>query len=235
MLTPAHASAQLLIAAAADLSTLEQPLTAAFHEKSGATARFSFASSGALARQIENGAPFDVFLSANEQFVNELAKAGLLDPSTVRIYAHGRLGLWSKDGRIRRLTDLLDARVVHVAIPNPKLAPYGAAARELLERQGLWKQIEPKVVYGENVRQALQFAETGNAEAVITSWTLLSGKDAVQLPQDHAPIKQSGGVIAASAHAKLARLFLDFLTSPEGRAILNSHGLANSDIIPPKR
>lgn len=219
-------AADLLVAAASDLTTLQQPLVQLAKAEYGGNVRFTFASSGTLARQIENGAPFDVFLSANKMYVDELARSGKLEAATVRVYAVGRLGLWSRDGSIRDLKQLGEPGVKHLALANPAFAPYGAAAKELLTRRGMWPAIESKVVYGENVKQALQFAESGNADAVITSWSLLYDRtNAMLLPADHAPIEQAGGVVSTSGDRKAARQFLDMLTGPRGRKLLESHGL----------
>jgi molybdate transport system substrate-binding protein len=198
-----------------------------FREVSGQRVRFTLGASGMLARQIEQGAPYDVFLSANERFVDELLKAGRLEAGSVRVYALGRLGLWSKSGAIREVDQLRGAGVLHVALANPAHAPYGAAAKEFFERRGLWTALERKIVYGENVRQALQFAESGNAEAVITAWSLVFDRGGVLLPGDeHAPIRQSGGVVARRPQPAAARRFLEFLGSERGRRILETHGFS---------
>ncbi len=183
-----------------------------------------------LARQIEQGAPFDVFLSANQKFVDDLDAAGRLTPGTKRLYAYGRLGLWSKSGTVKNLSGLRGARVLHLALPNPAHAPYGVAARQALENQGLWKPLEPKVVYAENVRQAFEYAESGNADAVITAWTLLHNRGGILLPDAwHQPIGQAGAAVAGSRDPAGAKRFLDFLGSAEGRKLLEEHGLT-----PPK-
>ena len=212
-------SADLLIAAASDLAPLAPKLEKAYKEK----IRFTLASSGSLKQQIENGAPFDVFLSANEQYVKDLAAAGQVTDST--IYAIGRIALWSPNGAAKSLADLKKPSVIHVAIPNPQHAPYGVAARQALESQGVWKDVEPKIVYGENVRQAMQFVESGNAEAVITSWTLLIGKGTLLPAEWHAPIRQTGAVVKSSAQPDASKRFLKFLLSPEAQKILNDGGL----------
>lgn len=218
-------AADLLVGAASDLGPITEKLAPAASQALGARVRFTLASSGALAQQVANAAPFDVFLSANESYVTDAIQKGYLDPSTVLAYAYGRIALWSKSGRIRSLEDLRKPDVVHVAIANPEHAPYGIAARQALENRKLWRAVEPKLVYGENVAQALQFAESGNAEAVITSWTLLKGRG-ILLPQEwHAPIRQTGGVLKSSSQPGAARKFLSFLTSPEGRKILSEGGL----------
>src|ERR1700689_576427 len=197
-------AADLIIAAASDLAPLAPKLERACKEK----IRFTLASSGSLKQQIENGAPFDVFLSANEQYVKDLAAAGLVTDST--IYAIGRIAMWSPNGSVASLGDLRKTSVTHLSIPNPQHAPYGVAAREALQSQGVWKDVEPKIVYGENVRQALQFAESGNVEAVITSWTLLIGKGKLLPAEWHAPIRQTAAVVESSKQPDAARRFLKF-------------------------
>src|SRR5215471_222567 len=223
-LLPAY-SADLIVGAASDLGPLSGKLAAAASKPVGVPIRFTLASSGELAQQIANGAPFDVLLSASESYVSDAAKKGLIDPSTVLVYAYGRVAVWSKTGSVRSLDDLRKASVLHIAIPDPQHAPYGIAAREALEKSGLWKTIEPKIVYGENVRQALQFAESGNADAVITSWTLLRGRGTLVPQELHAPIRQTGGVVKSSPQPDAARTFLKFLTSSEGKKILMDDGL----------
>jgi molybdate transport system substrate-binding protein len=218
-------AADLLVGAASDLGPITEKLAPAASQALGTRVRFTLASSGALAQQVANAAPFDVFLSANESYVSDAVKKGYLDPSTVVVYAYGRIALWSKSGSIRSIEDLGKTEVLHVAIANPEHAPYGIAARQALENRKLWRAVEPKLVYGENVAQALQFAESGNAEAVITSWTLLKGRS-ILLPQEwHAPIRQTGGVLKSSSQPDAARRFLKFLTSPEGKKILSEGGL----------
>jgi molybdate transport system substrate-binding protein len=214
-------AADLVVAAASDLT----PLTASLKKAFGPV-EFTMGSSGTLAKQIENGAPFDVFLSANDQYVKELATSGHLDPATVIVYATGRIAVWSKDGSVRSIEDLKKPQVKYIALPNPEHAPYGVAARKALETRGLWKDIQPKIVYGENVSQALQFAESGNADAVITSWTLLKGRGILLPAEWHDPIRQAGGVVKTSQQQAAARQFLKFLAGPEGRKILEGGGLS---------
>src|ERR1700683_876980 len=121
----------LLIAAASDLAPIAPKLERAYREK----IRFTLASRGSLKQQIENGAPFDVFLSASEQYVQALG--GLVTDATV--YATGRIALWSPNGSVTSFADLKKSTVIHLSIPNPQFAPYGVAAREALESQGVWK------------------------------------------------------------------------------------------------
>ncbi len=214
---------EILIAAAADLSNLAEPLQAGFP---AAKLTFSFGSSGMLARQIENGAPFDVFLSANEAYVMPLVQKGRINAEDVQIYAVGRLGLWSKSGAVRSVEDLGKFAKVTVAIANPQHAPYGLAARQALEKTGWWAKLEPGIVYAENVRQALQFAESGNADVTVTAWSMVHDKGGHLLDGAlHAPIRQVGAELRRTKQRKLARQFMEYLTSPAGRKVLSDGGL----------
>ncbi len=171
------------------------------------------------------GAPYDLFLSADEARVKELAASGALIKDSVVRYAYGRLALWSKGGRAGSLSDLLSAAILHIAIANPTHAPYGAAARQALEKSGLWTQLAAKIVYGESVRQAMQYVESGNVEAAIVAWPLVSDRGGVLLPARlHDPIRQTGGIVKTSKNPVAAHRFLEFLLSPEGRRLLESHG-----------
>ena len=222
---------EVRIAAASDLAAVQKRLVEAYaglaeRQRGNAKARvqFTFGSSGILAKQIENGAPFDLYLSANEKYVDELARKGKIEGFSVRVYALGQLGLWSADGKVQGLGDLEKAEVRRIAMANPLHAPYGVAAREVLER--FWPKVEPKIVYGENVRQALQYAESGNAQAVLTAWPLLQGRPgAVRIPAAaHQPLRQAGGVVTASKNKAAAQGFLDFLSKGPGGRILVEAG-----------
>ncbi len=220
------AHAEILVAAASDLSRLEAPLTEGFLKATGVRLRLSLGSSGMLARQIQNGAPFDVFLSANESYVQQLVETGHIREDSVRVYAVGRLALWSRSGSVKELGSLVDPGLRHLAIANPAHAPYGLAARQLLEHQGLWDRLAGKIVYGENVRQAMQFADIGNAEAAIIAWTLVFDRGGILLPErGHAPLVQAGGVVRSSAQPELAARFLAWLLSAEGQKLLTGYGL----------
>lgn len=218
----------LLVAAASDLAPLASSLTDGFLKASGHSLRFSFGSSGLLAEQIRNGAPFDVYLSANQQLVSELAESGQIRKDSVKTYAIGRIGLWSASGKVTRLEDLARADLRHIAIPNPRHAPYGVAAEEVLRRAGLMDQVRPKLVYGENVRQALEFAQSGNAGAVLTAWTLLNDRGGILIPERlHNPVRQAGGVTSSSKQAAAAEQFLRYLTSAAGQAVLMKFGFSS--------
>jgi molybdate transport system substrate-binding protein len=216
----------LTVAAASDLSAIG-PTLASYFEKENQNVRVRFVNgaSAMLAQQIENGAPFDVFLSANAQFVDQLAAKGKLDPATVRSYATGRLAVLWRDKKSHPLSYLADDSIHFLALPNPKLAPYGVAAEQALQHAGAWSAAKPKVVYGENVRQTLQLFDSGNADAVITADSLLQGRGAEPIPQDwHAPIIQKGGTVAASKQQTAGKTFLDWLIGPSGQAIFAKYG-----------
>ncbi|HEY3744428.1 MAG TPA: molybdate ABC transporter substrate-binding protein [Bryobacteraceae bacterium] len=228
--------AELRIAAAADLAQVEPALGAAFTQNSGIKIVWVTGASGLLAKQAENGAPFDVFLSASENYVNEvISHDGAGVKETAVVYATGHVGLWrppgshAPAGSIHSLQDLLKPEVQHISIANPAHAPYGMAAKEALESQGLWPKIEAKLVYGENVRQALQFGESGNVDAVLTAWALVRAQpEAVELAPEgvYHPLRQAGAVLKNSQDQKAAREFMKFLLGPVAQGILRNDGFA---------
>jgi molybdate transport system substrate-binding protein len=142
------------------------------------------------------------------------------------------LAIYSKSGAVRNLADL--AKADRLAIANPVHAPYGLAARQVLEGRGLWDQMRARIVYAENIRQTLQFAESGNVDAALVAWSLVVGRPGAVLLDDklHAPIRQAGGIVAASRRRDRARALLDFLTGPEGRRLLERNGFSPPD--PPR-
>lgn len=208
------------------MALLEPALRQAFLKEANVSLRFSFAASGALTRQIENGAPFDIFLPASDRYAQEAVKAGKADGATTRVFAQGRLAIWSKSGKARSYKDLAKPEIAKVAIANPEVAPYGLAAWQALESQQLWRIVSPKLVRGENVRQAFQFAESGNVDAALVSWTLAHDKGGVLLPDNaHQPIRHTAVVLTGSRQSALARRFIQFLLSPTGQQVLRQHGL----------
>lgn len=208
------AAEPLIVAAASDL----QPLGQLLSQYRPSRVRFVFGSSGVLARQVVAGAPFDVFLSADERRVRELESAGKVE--AVVIYTEGRLAIWSKHYPAD-LAALVNPGIRHIAIANPQHAPFGLAAKEALERAGLWDRLKPKIVYGENVRQAFQFAESGNADSAIVSWTLVRDRGGKLIPKElYSPIRQAGGVVRGRPRIEEARKYLKWLTEGEGAAIL---------------
>jgi len=218
----------LTVAAASDLTNLEPGLLASFHKTAPAIrVRFVTSASAVLAQQIENGAPYDVFLSANAQFVDRLTATRKIEPTSVVTYAIGRVGVLWRDGKSHEISDLKADWVRFAAMPNPKLAPYGVAAEQALRHAGLWEFVRKKVVYGENVRQTLQLFDSGNADAVLTSDSLLQGRHPDLIPADwHSPITQKAGIVTDTPHPAAAREFVRYLTTLAAQAVFARYGFS---------
>jgi molybdate transport system substrate-binding protein len=235
---PSAAVAPLRVAAAADLSEAFGEVGEAFEKQTGRKVSFTFGASGLLAKQIAEGAPYDLFAAANLSFVDDAIQAGACDAATKAIYAEGRLALWTKadaGAPVASLSELTHADVVHVSIANPDHAPYGKAAKQALERSGLWGALEKKLVYGENVQQAFQFAQSGNADAAIIAQSLatVSGGHASPIdPSLHDPLRQ--GIVVChggpgSRNALDAQKLEALVLSNDGRAILRRYGFSFSE------
>jgi molybdate transport system substrate-binding protein len=220
------------VAAASDLQGVLPILIDRFTAVSGIRVTPVIGASGQLAQQIRQGAPFDVFLSANLKFVRDLAQGDLIEPETVRAYARGRLVLVinrESGDMVEGLADLARPEVTRVAIANPEVAPYGLAARQALQKAGLWENLKPKLVQAETVRQALQYVQLGNAEAGLVAHSVASVPEvrSLEVAADlHEPILQGLGVIARSGHGEAARRFTQFLLDGEGQRLLAAHGFA---------
>ncbi len=219
----------LRIAAAADLAGAFTEAGAAFQRRTGRHVVFSFGSSGLLAKQIDEGAPFDAFAAANTAYVDEVVRAGRCRADSRALYGRGQLVIWwRRDSPVvapRSLEDLADARFRRVAIANPQHAPYGIAAQQALAAAGILDGLRPRLVFGENVQQALQFAQSGNAEVAIVAGSLAESAGGRTLPvpaERHAPLDQA--LVACGPRAAEGRRFDDFVLSDEGRAILRRHG-----------
>lgn len=220
------------IAAAADLAPCIDRLNAA----SGIGATATIGASGSFYAQIRNGAPYDVFLSADTAYPRALAEAGQADPASLFVYAHGRLALWAAapgirvDGGLRLLTD---PSIRRIAIANPEVAPYGKAAKAALQRAGLWEQLQGKLVFGENIAQTMQFVESGNAQVGLVSSAHLAGRQAGwMLPADSYPPIEQGAILTRRGGADpRAAAYLRFMRSDAARAVLADCGF----ILPPGR
>lgn len=227
---PAGSEEKLLVAAAADLIPAFKELGASFEQATGTKVTFTFSSTGILARQIENGAPVDLFAAANISFVDGLEKKGLIIADTKAIYARGRITLWiaaTNKAEISKLEDLAHPAVEKVSIANPDHAPYGTAAQEALQSLGIWNTVQPKCVYGDNVRQALQYAERGevNAAVVALSLSMQTKGNWILIPQElHQPLDQALAVIKGAKHEKEARQFALFINGPQGRPTMRKYG-----------
>jgi len=226
---------EVTVAAASDLTPAFEEVGREFQAAQNIKVVFNFGSSDMLARQIENGAPIDLFASANVDYVNQLEQKGLIVPDTKKLYARGRITLWTlKDGpvQIDKITDLTRPEVKRVAIANPEHAPYGMAARDALEQSGVWEAVKPKLVYGENIRQTLQYAQTGNVEVAIVALSLSMQSDGrwVLVPEElHKPLDQGLAVIKGAKDERAAREFIDFILGPQGQAIMGKYGFTLPD------
>jgi molybdate transport system substrate-binding protein len=222
----------LRVAAAADLAHAFAELGPAFSAQSSTPIelKLSFGATGLLARQIKQGAPFDLFLAANISYVEQVVKAGACDAASVASYARGRLVIWVKGagGAELTLAALSDARFKRIAIANPEHAPYGKAAREALTDAGVWSGVSQRMVYGENVQQAFELAQSGNADVAIVGLSLAigaaQGSWAMVDEASHAPIEQALVVCKHGTNAAGARRLKAFIEGPAGRAILRKSG-----------
>jgi molybdate transport system substrate-binding protein len=219
----------LAVAAASDLRPAFTELGERFERRTGARVTFSFGSSGQLAQQLVNGAPFDLFASASVGYVDDVLAAGRGDAATKQTYAFGRLVVWSRDRELA-LADLADPALRTVAIANPEHAPYGRAAREALQRAGAWEAVEPKLVLGENISDTLRLARSGNADAAVVALSLaLAAVDGRHTPipeRLHDRIEQALVVAAEGERADLARRFAAFVAGDEARPVMRRYGFA---------
>jgi molybdate transport system substrate-binding protein len=223
---------ELIVAAASDLTSAFEEIGREFEADHKTKVVFVFGSTGMLTRQIENGAPMDLFAAANVAYVEQLEQKGLIVPGTKAIYARGRITMWTRGDSallIRTISDLVSPEVRRIAIANPDHAPYGLAAQQALQSAGIWDTVKPKLVYGDNIRQTLQYAETGNVEVAIVSLSLgREGKGrSTLIPEElHQPIDQGLAVIKTTRNEQASRDFASFVTGARGREILEKYGFA---------
>lgn len=223
---------QITVAAASDLVPAFEEMARAFQSETGIRVVYSFGSTGMLTQQITNGAPMDLFAAAHISYIEQLEKLNLIISDTKTIYAVGRITLWTtKDAPFKpqKIQDLTRPEVERIAIANPDHAPYGMAARQALESAGIWEAVKPKLIYADNIRQAMQFGETGNVDVAIValSLSLTSNGHWVEIPQDlHKPIEQGLAVIKSTTHEPEARRFAAFISSPTGQNIMRKYGFA---------
>ncbi|MBM2826947.1 MAG: putative transporter substrate binding protein [Dehalococcoidia bacterium] len=221
---------ELLVAAAANLQPAFAELADKYGQNTGVKITVTYGSSGTLATQIANGAPIDLFASASQKFIDDLKGKGLITEGSDRPFAVGRLVLAtnSRSGlQVKELQDILRPEVKKIAIANPQVAPFGAAAREALSRAGLWENIQDKVVYSENVGQALQYLMTGNVEGSFISLPDANVPGVSYLLVDQAlysPIIQSMAIIRGTRHEAEAKAFESYILGPEGVAALKKYG-----------
>ena len=236
LLVPARAET-LMVAAAADLTYCLAELDQAFQaQHADVEVRLSTGSSGNFFAQIQNGAPFDVFLSADLHYPEELIKAGDAVGPSLFVYGSGTLVLWTNKPQTvdvtRGLDALRDARAVQkVAIANPEHAPYGRAAKAALQKAGLWDEIQPRLVVGENIAQTLQYVETQNADVGLVALALLrsprlsgTGKYAEVDDRLYPPLNQGAVITRHGAGNAAAQVYIEFLRSTAARALFDKYG-----------
>ena len=223
------------VAAAADLKFAMTELASQFEKQSGAKLDVTYGSSGNFLTQIQNGAPFDLFFSADSEYPKKLEAAGLAEPGTLREYAVGHIVIWTPrdsgiDAAKAGWQSLLDQRVKKIAIANPDHAPYGRAAMAALKTAGIYEQVKGQLVYGENISQAAEFVQSGNAQTGIIALSLavspaMKNGNKWEIPADsYPPIKQAVVMLKVSKNKDAARRFLDFVSGPQGHEIWQRFG-----------
>ena len=223
---------EVTVAAASDLTASFEEIGREFEATDKIKVVFVFGSTGMLMRQIENGAPMDLFAAANVAYIDQLEQKGLIIPDTKAIYARGRITLWTTAEsplRVESVADLARPEIRRIAIANPDHAPYGLAAKQALESAGVWETVKPKLVYADNIRQTLQYAETGNVDVSIVALSLSQqskGRWTLVPEQLHQPIDQGLAVMKSTHNEQAARAFASFVTGPRGKEILGKYGFA---------
>ncbi|RKJ94499.1 molybdate ABC transporter substrate-binding protein [Alicycliphilus denitrificans] len=232
VLPGAHAG-EVSVAVAANFTAPMQKIAAQFEQDTGHKAVLSFGATGKFYAQIKNGAPFGILLAADDTTPEKIAREGLGDGATRFTYAIGQLVLWSKqpgyvdaEGKVLQKTDWQ-----HIAIANPKLAPYGLAAMQTLDKLGLTAQVQPRVVTGENIGQTYQFAASGNAQLgfvalsqVMEDGRLREGSAWVVPGNLHEPIRQDAIVLKPGQGSEAAAALMQYLRGDKARAVIKSYG-----------
>lgn len=228
---------EITIAAAADLNFAFKELVVEFEKKTGNTVKLSLGSSGNFFAQLSNGAPFDLFFSADIGYPKKLEEAGLAEPGTLYRYAVGRIVVWVPKGSpidvgVLGMKALQHPSVIKIAIANPKHAPYGRAAVAAMEHFKVYDTVKDKLVLGENISQTAQFVQTGGADIGIIALSLAMAPAVKEtglfweVPPEAYPRLEQGAVIMRTAKdPKTARAFLDYVRGPEGRGVFAHYGL----------
>ena len=226
-----------IVAAAASLNSVLPEIAQRFAAEKGSTVEIVFGASGALTRQIQDGAPFEMFLAADEEFPAKLTAAGLTRDAGV-VYATGRLVVFAPtgspltvDGQLQGLAALVNERKLgRFAIANPDVAPYGRAAEAVLRKRGLWDAVRPNLVLGDSIAQAAQFASTGNSDGGLLAYSLVlapgfgeRGRYAIVPDEDYPPLRQR--MVLLKRAGAVASRFNEYLRGAEARAIFTRHGL----------
>ncbi|MFO8041393.1 MAG: molybdate ABC transporter substrate-binding protein [Sodalinema sp.] len=228
-------SVTITVSAASDLKDVFPKIGQLWEQETGHQVVFNLGSTGQLAQQIARGAPVDLFAAANRQFVEDLDQEGLVFRETKALYGVGRITLWQREEgslEINQLEDLLKPEVTRVAIANPNHAPYGTAAREALQTAGIWEELQPKLILGENISQTQQYAMTGNVDVAIAALSISVEKPGqwVLLPESlHNPLEQMLAVPKNAPHPELAKEFAAFVNGDKGRPLMERYGFVLPD------
>jgi molybdate transport system substrate-binding protein len=224
-------SPRLTVAVAANAVAPMQELASQFERSQHIHVAISSGATGLLARQLREGAPFDLFVSADTATVKQLAVEGLVTSSSIRSYARGKLILWVNNpirDRIQTVQDLADTTIpLRLAIANPETAPYGAAARQVLQHLGIWTRVQPALVIGENVSNTFQLARTGNVDACFVARSVAAAKEEGIVPvPDHlyTRVEQALGVCTRSSQPQAAQQFAIFVTNAQSAAVWRLYG-----------
>jgi len=235
---PREAGAEeITVAAAADLTFAFKDVAEKFQEKTGTRVTLSLGSSGNFFSQIQNGAPFDLFFSADIGYAQKLQAAGLIEPGSLTEYAIGRIVLWAPIASPidvgAGLNGLKNPAIKKIAIANPEHAPYGRAAVAALKHAALYDAVKRKLVLGENISQTAQFVQSGNADIGIIALSLAmapamisKGKYLAIPVDDYPPIEQAAVILKSSHKKELARKFLAFVKTPEIGTLMERYGFA---------
>lgn len=227
---------EVLVAAASDLNFAFKEIVAQFERQTGTRVKLSLGSSGNLFSQIQNGAPFDLYFSADIRYPHKLVESGHGVPASLYQYAVGRIVVWARKQsplavESRGMEVLLDPSIRRIAIANPKHAPYGRAADAAMEHFKVSEQARPKLVLGENISQAAQFVESGAADVGIIALSLAlapamteAGRHWMVPAEAHPPLEQGAVLLKNGANGEAARAFLEFIKGAEGRAIMRRYG-----------
>lgn len=221
---------QITVSAASNLIPAFTAIADSFQSETGIEVVYNFGSSGKLAQQITAGAPTDVFAAANTAYISQLVDADLIDADSVQIYAYGRLTVWgnNSDALPENLEALTDSKFERIAIANPDYAPYGVIAKDVLQAAKLWDALQPRLIFANDVRQTLTYAQTGDVTVALVPLSLVINLDEggyfLVPAQWHTPLAQSIGVVKNSAHATESQQFVDFVLGEKGQSILKTYG-----------
>jgi molybdate transport system substrate-binding protein len=230
---------EIVVAAASDLRPAFDELGALFTQQTGVNVTFVYGSSGQLREQIINGAPFDLYASANSSFVDDVLEAGRGQAESRRSFAFGYLALWANDVADipSSLDDIQQAKYRRIVIANPEHAPYGQAARDVLESLGLWDELKDRLVLADNIGDAYRIMKTGNADIgfIALSLVMTEGSEYLKVPDDlHRPLDQTLLVMSSNAKGLAAQAFADFVVGATGRETLARFGFRLPDVSSPQ-